>query len=76
MHLIEDWPKVVKKAWSVRLMILAGLLSAVEVAIPYLDGLVPIPPRLFAALAGMVTALAFVSRIVAQRSMSDGNPSD
>ena len=36
-------------------MLLAAMLSAVEVAIPYLDGVLPLPPGIFALLAGIVT---------------------
>lgn len=33
-------------------MILAGILSGIEVALPLLDGLVPMPAGIFAAISG------------------------
>ncbi len=50
-------------------MALAGLLSGLEVAMPYLDGILPVPTGVFAALSGLTVAGAFIARIVAQRSL-------
>lgn len=72
MHLASDWKRVLQRAWSIRLMIIAGLLSGLEFAIPYLDGYVDIPPRLFAALSGLTVAAAFVARLVAQKGVPNG----
>lgn len=69
MKLIPEWRDVLRKAWSLRLMALAGLLSGLEVAMPYLDGILPIPTGLFAAASGLIVAAAFVSRLVAQSSL-------
>lgn len=72
MHLASNWRDVLRYAWSVRLMVLAAILSGAEVAMPYLDGYVDIPPRLFALLSGLTVSAAFIARIVAQRSINDG----
>lgn len=72
MHLASNWRDVLRYAWSVRLMVLAAALSGAEVAMPYLDGYVDIPPRLFALLSGLTVSAAFIARIVAQRSINDG----
>lgn len=72
MRLITDWKRVLQRAWSVRLMLIAALLSGLEVAMPYLDGYVDIPPRLFALLSGLTVAAAFLARIVAQKGVSNG----
>lgn len=72
MHLASDWKRVLHRAWSIRLMLVAGALSGLEFALPYLDGYVDIPPRLFAALSGLTVAAAFVARLVAQKGVSDG----
>jgi hypothetical protein len=53
-------------------MLIAAVLSGLEVAMPYLDGYVDIPPRLFALLSGLTVAAAFIARIVAQRGISNG----
>jgi len=70
----SNWWEVLRYAWSVRLIVLAGLLQGLEVAIPYLDGYVDVPPRLFAGLSLLVTAGAFWARLVAQKGVSDAAP--
>jgi hypothetical protein len=72
MKLIAEWRRVLLRAWSIRLLLLAGALSGLEFALPYLDGYLPIPPRTFAALSGLTVAAAFVARIVAQKDFDDG----
>lgn len=70
MNLIENWREVLKKAWSVRFILLAAFLSALEVALPILqDALVPtglIPRGTFALLSAIATAGALVARVWAQ----------
>jgi hypothetical protein len=68
MKLVADWRRVLKRAWSIRLMILAGVLSGVEVILGlpdialYLDW----PQGMFAAASGLATMAAFVARLLAQ----------
>ncbi|MBI2240305.1 MAG: hypothetical protein HYU59_05815 [Magnetospirillum gryphiswaldense] len=76
MRLVDDWLSVLRKAWSIRLIALAALLSGLEIAIPLLDGVVDLPRGLFAALSGVVTSAALVARLVAQRSMNDADARD
>jgi len=72
MKLIPNAGRVLRKAWSIRLMIVAGILSGVEVALPFLEGWLPVPTGTFAALSGITTAFAFYARIVAQKGITDG----
>lgn len=65
MNLHPDWKHILRRAWSVRLMVLAGLLSAVEVALPFFEN--SIPRGLFAAVSGLVVGAAFVARLIAQK---------
>lgn len=67
MRLIDNWRKVLRKAWSIRLIVLAGLLSGAEIVLPLF--VESIPRNLFAALSMLVTAGAFVARIVSQPRM-------
>lgn len=67
MHLADNWRDVLKKAWSIRLMILAGLLSAIEVILPL--WMYDLPRGLFAALSLAVVSGAFVARLLAQRDL-------
>lgn len=69
---VENWREILRHAWSVRLMLLAALLSAIEVSIQVLLAFsvkLPIPGGLFAAFAGFVTLAATVARFVAQQKL-------
>ncbi|PVB61593.1 hypothetical protein [Labrenzia sp. 011] len=70
MKLIVEWRQVLKRAWSVRLMVLAALLSGAEVALPFLGDL--LEPGILAALSALATAGAFAARILAQKDMENG----
>jgi hypothetical protein len=69
MMLAHDWKDILKKAWSIRLMILAGLLSGVEVVLPLF--MHDLPRGLFAVLSMMTISAAFITRLMAQRNMRD-----
>ena len=64
MVLHENWRLILKRAWSIRMMLLAGLLSGAEVVVPlFADSM---PRGLFAVLSFASAAGALVARIVAQ----------
>lgn len=67
MNLAQNWRTLLRKAWSVRLMVLAFLLTMAEVMLPFFSDAVP--PKLFAVLSGLAVAGAFVSRLIAQKDM-------
>ena len=64
MKLHDDWWWIIRKAWSVRLIVLAALLSGIEIILPYCETF--IPRGIFAALSFVVTVSAFIARIVVQ----------
>ena len=68
MVLIANWRAVLRRAWSVRLIVLAAALSGLEVALPLFD--TQIPQGLFAAISALVTALALIARFIAQKGLS------
>ena len=71
MKLIDNASKVLRQAWSVRLGIVAGLLSGAEVIVPLFADAVP---RNTFALLSFVTAMgAVVARFVAQPRIHDGD---
>ena len=70
MKLIEGWKDVLKKAWSVRLIVVAAVLSGIEAVMPYLES--NFPQGVFAAASGVVTAAALLARVVAQKDVDDG----
>lgn len=65
--LVPDWKRLVRKAWSIRLMALSGLLSGCEIILPlFVDDL---PRNAFAVLAVIAAIAANVARVVAQPKM-------
>ena len=67
MTLLEDWKEVLRKAWSIRFIVLAGVLSGIEVILPFFAD--AIPRGVFAILSFAAVSAAFVSRIVAQKDL-------
>lgn len=66
-RLLPDWKRIVRRAWSIRLMLLAGLLSGLEAILPIAMDAVPWPRWLASTVISMVVGLAFVTRLMAQR---------
>lgn len=64
-----DWKNVLLRAWSVRFMALAAILSGAEVALAF--WVPPWPSGVLAALSGVVTAAALVARFMVQKNMGD-----
>lgn len=71
--LVENWRAVLRRAWSIKLIVLAGLLSGAEIALPLIQDLLPIPRGVFAGLSFLATAAGLVARLVAQQSVSGGH---
>lgn len=67
MHLANNWKDILRKAWSIRFIILAGLLSGIEVILPFFAD--SIPRGTFAVLSFLAVGGAFISRLVAQRDV-------
>lgn len=70
MKLIDNWREVLRKAWSVRFIVGAALLSGLEVALPIIQDQLTeanvIPRGSMALLAALVSAAALVARVKAQ----------
>lgn len=73
MNLVSNWRRVLRRAWSIRLMILAGILSGLEVifSLPDIAERLDWPQGIFAALSGLTTAAAFVARLIAQSGVTN-----
>lgn len=67
MKLLKNWRRVLRNAWSCRLILLAAFLSGVEVVLPLFAAAFPV--GLFALASFAVTAAALVARLVAQPSL-------
>jgi len=67
MKLYDNWKDILKKAWSIRFMVLAALLTGLEVLLPLFNE--SIPKNTFAALSFVCVSAAFIARLVAQRGV-------
>lgn len=65
MTLISDWRYVLRKAWSMRMMALSGLFSAVEVLLPIFSSY--FPRGVFAVLSLACIPIGMWLRCVKQR---------
>jgi len=67
MTLLPEWRWLLRKAWSIRLVVLAGLLSGCEVVLPlFVDSL---PRNVFAGLSIIAAIGGAFARIVDQPKM-------
>ena len=67
MRLYDNWREIMRRSWSLRFIILAGLLSGCEIALPLFAD--QIPRNLFAALSFAAVSAAFIARLVAQKGI-------
>lgn len=67
MNLIPDWKRIIRRAWSVRLVMLSGVLAGAEVVLPlFVDAM---PRNVFALLSMAAAVGGTVARVVAQPKM-------
>ena len=64
MKLHDNWPYLLRKSWSVRWIIVAGLLAGAEVILPMFGD--SIPRNWFAALMFVATMGALWARLLVQ----------
>lgn len=69
MKIIDNARKVLRHAWSVRLGILAAVLSGAEVIVPLFSD--AMPRALFALLSFFTVMAAVFARFIAQPKMHD-----
>jgi len=62
--LLEDWRKIARRAWSIRLSIVAAVFTAAEVVVPLFGD--ALPRGVFVLLAFVTSIGAAVARLVAQ----------
>jgi hypothetical protein len=67
MKLYPNWKEILRKAWSIRFLVLAGILSGIEIVLPLFAE--QFPRNVFAILSFVFVGAAFVSRLVAQRDV-------
>lgn len=71
MRLVPDWRRVLARAWSVRFILLTGLLEGLAVAVPLVGPMLPIEPLWLGLAATVSTAAALVARLLAQDSIRE-----
>lgn len=69
-NLIENWSAILTKAWSIKFTALSIMASAAEVVVQLIQP-AGIPNGMFASIAGAVSVLAGVSRLLAQQEITD-----
>jgi hypothetical protein len=67
MRLYDNWREILRRSWSLRFIIIAGVLSGCEIVLPMVSYW--FEPGTLAALTFTFTAAAFIARLVAQRGI-------
>ena len=67
--LLDDWRRVARRAWSIRLSIVAAIFTAAEVVVPLFGDV--LPRGLFVLLAFSASIGAAIARLVAQPEMRE-----
>jgi hypothetical protein len=65
--LLDDWRRVLRRAWSIRFSLLAAVFTAAEVVVPLFSDV--LPRGLFVLLAFSASIGAAIARLVAQPEM-------
>lgn len=68
--LLPDWKSILTKAWSVKFLALAGVVSAAE-AVIQIAGVQMLPPGVAPAVIGVLSALGILARVLAQKEAED-----
>lgn len=67
--LIPNWKRVARKAWSVRMLYLASILSGCEAMLPLIGD--TFNPKVFAGITFVIVTAALLLRFLAQKELSD-----
>ena len=71
MSLRYNWKDILTRAWSIRFMVLAAVLSGLEVFFALINpDAFGIPQGTFAALSALASGAAFIARLVAQKGLT------
>jgi hypothetical protein len=70
-RLLPDWQWVVSFSWSVRLIMLACILSIAEAVMPFFTPLTHQP--LYALATGLITGAALIARVIVQKRIYDAS---
>lgn len=68
MQLYDNWREILRKAWSIKFIIVAGIFAACEVALA-VAGDMWFSPGTLAGLSAAASCCALISRLVAQKDI-------
>lgn len=68
MRLYDNWRQIMRRSWSLRFIILAGVLSGCEVVLPIIGDRY-FEPGILAALSFVFVCAAFVARLIVQKDL-------
>ena len=71
MRLIPNWRRVLRYGWSVRLIVLAAILTGLEATLPLVPELLPMPIEWLAMSQFLIVMGALVARFIAQSKVHD-----
>jgi len=66
-ELIPEWKRTLRKAWSIRFILLAGLLTAAEAVLPFFSD--KFDKGVFALLSFVAISAALVTRVLVQKDL-------
>jgi len=72
MQLIPNWAFVLKRAWSLRILALAFVLTSAEAVLPFISPAVHTHLWVLAAANALIIPCAFVARLIAQEGTTNG----
>ena len=72
MTLYSNWRVILRKAWSIRLMLLAGALSGIEALVTIYPDALHLERGTLAVIVPLIIAAALVARLVAQQDLPEG----
>lgn len=72
MRLVSNWTDVLKRAWSVRFIVLGGALNGIAAVFPEIVGQLGLSPSMVMATTAFVSAVATLARVIRQEGLSDG----
>ncbi len=72
-HLHSEWKLVIRRAWSFRLTVIAGIFSATETLLPYFSD--DLPRGIFSALTIVASVGAMVASLISQQGFSNADHS-
>lgn len=70
MMLLPDWKDILTRAWSVKCLTLAAVVSGCE-TIVQLSGASLFPPAVASAVTGLLAAVGILARVLAQKEAED-----